>query len=301
MESAGLATAHGCSDGSVVLTSEQIDMLVEALLSSNQPRKGRRLWLVKMLGRAPCGQEAARATPTAARPVQAVGSAYSQTDTGPDPGTDVAAGDEQVEVDAGEGKSEAEEQRRREQSLLRRIGLVGCGEIGTSSQHQPREGGLSMISSYVDGADATAGSYLACLRACGGRVTHVHDADASRAAALASTEGGGAEGALVCASLEELLDCKDVAIVLNLTPVCAHARVSHACLLAGKHVWSEKPLAETVEEAQALVELARARGLHLGASPLTFWGEAQQTLARHLAAGLIGRPCFAQVDNHVLQ
>ena len=141
MESAGLATAHGCSDGSVVLTSEQIDLLVEALLSANQPRKGRRLWLVKMLGRAPCGQEAARATPTAARPAQAAGSAYSQINTSPDPGTDVAAGDEQAEVDGGESKSEAEEQRRREQSLLRRIGLVGCGEIGTYSQRQPREGG----------------------------------------------------------------------------------------------------------------------------------------------------------------
>lgn len=38
-------------DGKVTLTREQVDMLVEALSAQKQMRKGRRMWLVNMLGR----------------------------------------------------------------------------------------------------------------------------------------------------------------------------------------------------------------------------------------------------------
>ena len=69
--------------------------------------------------------------------------------------------------------------------------------------------------------------------------------DAARARDIAAA-GAVAEGARVCATLEELLGEGSLVIILNLTPVALHASVSRACLEAGKHVWSEKPLAETV-------------------------------------------------------
>jgi predicted dehydrogenase len=79
--------------------------------------------------------------------------------------------------------------------------------------------------------------------------------------------GGAAEGPVRCATLDELLACTDVEIVLNLTPVHHHAEVSRAALLAGKHVWSEKPLAQTQQDALELVALAHQRGLELVFSP----------------------------------
>jgi predicted dehydrogenase len=139
-----------------------------------------------------------------------------------------------------------------------------------------------------------AQSYAACLAACGGKVSCVFDSDAARAAAMVAP-GSAAEGATVCATLEELLSSEKVAVVLNLTPVAAHAPVSRAALESGKHVWSEKPLAATPHEARELVELATRKHLQLGCSPLTFWGEAQQTLARHIQRGLIGTVRMAQV------
>jgi predicted dehydrogenase len=157
----------------------------------------------------------------------------------------------------------------REKQLLKSVGLVGCGEI--------------------------AASYLPCLRACGGQVARVFDPDLTRAAAI-TAPGGAAEGAVRCATLDELLACTDVEIVLNLTPVQHHAEVSRAALLAGKHVWSEKPLAQTQQDARELVALAHQRGLELGCSPLSFWGEAQQTLAHLLRAGALGQVRMAQVD-----
>ena len=60
---------------------------------------------------------------------------------------------------------------------------------------------------------------------------------------------------------EDLLADPDIEIVLNLTIPAAHASVSTAALEAGKHVWSEKPITVDRESAQALVDLARERGL----------------------------------------
>lgn len=61
-------------------------------------------------------------------------------------------------------------------------------------------------------------------------------------------------------SLEELLADSSVEIVLNLTNPSSHYEVSKAALAAGKHVYSEKPLAMKMSEAKELVELAKQRG-----------------------------------------
>jgi predicted dehydrogenase len=53
-------------------------------------------------------------------------------------------------------------------------------------------------------------------------------------------------------------------------------------------VWSEKPLALSLVDARTLERAAAARGLQIGCSPLSFWGEAQQSLARRIRAGAIG-------------
>jgi predicted dehydrogenase len=79
-------------------------------------------------------------------------------------------------------------------------------------------------------------------------------------------------------------------VVLNLTPVQAHFATSAAILEAGKHLYSEKPLAASVAEARALVALAEAKGLRIGCAPDTFFGSAHQEARAALDAGLIGKP-----------
>ncbi|MBQ4606442.1 MAG: Gfo/Idh/MocA family oxidoreductase, partial [Clostridia bacterium] len=64
--------------------------------------------------------------------------------------------------------------------------------------------------------------------------------------------------------------------------------------LAGKHVYSEKPLATNMEDARELVALAQEKGLYLGGAPDTFMGAGIQTSRNLIDAGLIGRPIAAQ-------
>ena len=92
-------------------------------------------------------------------------------------------------------------------------------------------------------------------------------------------------------------------MVVNLTTQAVHADIVHRCLQAGKHVHSEKPLAMTWQEAAGLAKLAKDKGLRLSVCPVTFMGEAQQTLLNTLRQGLAGkiRMIYAEVNWHRLE
>lgn len=94
-------------------------------------------------------------------------------------------------------------------------------------------------------------------------------------------------------SMEEMLDDPEIEIVLNLTRPLEHYQVTKAALLAGKHVYSEKPLATTFEEGRELVSLAKERNLLLGGAPDTFLGAGIQTCKKIIDSGFIGRPIGA--------
>ncbi len=82
----------------------------------------------------------------------------------------------------------------------------------------------------------------------------------------------------------------EVDIVLNLTRPYEHFGVSSEALKAGKHVYSEKPLAATLEEGKELVRLAQEKGLMLGGAPDTFMGAGIQTCRKLIDSGFIGTP-----------
>lgn len=103
--------------------------------------------------------------------------------------------------------------------------------------------------------------------------------------------------------LEELEKSTDIELVINLTGPDAHYEVTKRMLLAGKHVFSEKPLATTYEQGCELVQLAKGKGLLLGVAPDTILGAGMQTARKMLDAGMIGQPtsCVACANrNHAL-
>lgn len=81
---------------------------------------------------------------------------------------------------------------------------------------------------------------------------------------------------------------KSVDLVLNITRPYQHYEVSKAALLAGKNVYSEKPLAATLDEGIDLVRIAREKGLMLGGAPDTFMGAGIQTCRKLIDSGFIG-------------
>ena len=91
-------------------------------------------------------------------------------------------------------------------------------------------------------------------------------------------------------SVDDLLANPEVDLVLNLTIPTAHIEVTLSALSAGKHVFTEKPLATSAADGRRLVAEAKARGLLLGSAPDTFLGAAGRRARRTVDGGAIGRP-----------
>src|SRR3954452_7722998 len=81
----------------------------------------------------------------------------------------------------------------------------------------------------------------------------------------------------------------DADAVINLTPIQLHAETNLAALQAGKHVYSEKPLAGSVDDARRIADEASRHGLTLVCAPCVMvW--PQITMAKELIqAGAIGQ------------
>ncbi|WP_136031100.1 Gfo/Idh/MocA family protein [Microbacterium sp. PF5] len=121
------------------------------------------------------------------------------------------------------------------------------------------------------------------------RVLAIGDLLPERARAQAEAYGVPRAG-----GVDVVLDDPDIAVVVNLTIPAAHVAVSEAIIRAGKHVWTEKPLGVSREEASRLLRTAEAAGRRIGAAPDTVLGPGVQTAKRAIARGDIGRPLFGQ-------
>ena len=141
-----------------------------------------------------------------------------------------------------------------------RVGVIGCGSVS-----EP----------YLK--NLTAAPEL--------EVVALSDLAMERAEARAAQFGVGR----ACSQAELLAD-PAIDLVVNLTVPRAHFEVTLAALEAGKHVWTEKPLAMDRTEAAALLQVASERELQVGCAPDTVLGAGLQTCRRLIDAELIGEP-----------
>jgi len=127
------------------------------------------------------------------------------------------------------------------------------------------------------------------------RVVACADLFPEKAAQAAETYGVGRS-----CTVEELLADPEIELVVNLTLPAAHYEVNKQILEAGKHVYCEKPLALSLEDADELVRLAEAKGLMLASAPDTILGAGLMTCRKLLDSGAVGRitTFTANVVNH---
>jgi len=140
-----------------------------------------------------------------------------------------------------------------------RIGVVGCGSISVA---------------YMRNAPLFRD--LA--------ITACADLDPEAAARRAGEYG------LQAMPVTALMTNSEIDLILNLTIPAAHFDISMQALAAGKHVFTEKPLAVTAEAGRDLVAKAAAHGLAIGSAPDTFLGAAGRQARRLMDAGAIGTP-----------
>ena len=112
----------------------------------------------------------------------------------------------------------------------------------------------------------------------------VTEAAARRAAEFGVPNHGG---------IDAVLQDDAVEIVVNLTTPAAHAAVATNAILAGRHVFNEKPLTLDRATGAKLLDAAASAGLRIGCAPDTFLGSGLQGALRLLDEGVIGTPLSA--------
>lgn len=82
-------------------------------------------------------------------------------------------------------------------------------------------------------------------------------------------------------------------MMVTLTDMQVHGELNKKALLAGKHVWSEKPMANTYAEGKALLDLARSKKLRLWGAPAVVNSPQFEIMSKTIQSGKLGRVASA--------
>lgn len=144
------------------------------------------------------------------------------------------------------------------------LGVVGCGDVARNV--------------YLPGIRALEeGGIL--------RLAAVCDQDEQRLS-WAATEYPGPRP---YSQYSQMLEDPDVDIVINLTPMQAHAACTLQAIASNKHVYSEKPLATSTDDASRIVAAARERGVKLACAPVIMLHPEVRQACRWVKNGALGK------------
>lgn len=90
-------------------------------------------------------------------------------------------------------------------------------------------------------------------------------------------------------NIDDMLSGDAFDMMVTLTDMQVHGSLNKKALLAGKHVWSEKPMANTYAEGKALLELARSKKLRLWGAPAVVNSPQFAFMSKTIQEGKLGR------------
>ncbi len=97
-------------------------------------------------------------------------------------------------------------------------------------------------------------------------------------------------------NIEAMLAGEPFDFLVDTTDMQQHEAINRRALEAGKHVWSEKPIANSLAAGQKLLQLALKKKLRLWGAPITVQSPQFAFMAKQLAAGKLGRVAAAHAD-----
>ncbi len=151
-----------------------------------------------------------------------------------------------------------------------RVGVIGCGGRGVGAHIATL---LKM--KETDNVEVNA-------------VCDVFDKRARQAAQLT--------GGRAYQDYRELLTNKDVDIVVIATPDHWHGQMAIDAAGAGKHIYCEKPMTHTVEEAKRVVAKVREAGVKMQVGVQAMSDDSYETAYKYVKDGTLGKVVLAQID-----
>jgi predicted dehydrogenase len=142
-----------------------------------------------------------------------------------------------------------------------RVGVIGCGSV--SNRYIPQ-----LLSS----------SMIEVVSLCDVKVERANEQNKQYKV-----------NAAVYPSIETMLKGVPFDMIVTLTDMQEHGRLNKMALYAGKHVWSEKPMANTYAEGKELMELAKQKGLRIWGAPAVVNSPQFAFMNDAIQSGKLGR------------
>ena len=149
----------------------------------------------------------------------------------------------------------------KEHSKIIKVAIIGCGSV--SNRYIPHLQGSSLV-----------------------KIVGLCDIKHERAIAQNKQYN---VGAITFSSIEDLLKGVDFDLMLTLTDMQMHGALNRKALMAGKNVWSEKPLANTYEEGKQLVDLAKAKNIRIWGAPAVVTSPQFEFMSKTIQSGKLGK------------
>jgi predicted dehydrogenase len=128
------------------------------------------------------------------------------------------------------------------------------------------------------------------------RDLHVCEVKPERLAEIAKATGA----RTAAKDWRDLVKIDDIeAMIISATPEDTHYLMARECLLAGKHVFLEKPIAIELHEADELIALARKKNLKFTIGYSQRFNPKFAYVKQSIADGTIGKPVSALVSRHI--
>jgi predicted dehydrogenase len=96
--------------------------------------------------------------------------------------------------------------------------------------------------------------------------------------------------------IDKMLAGAALDLFVNLTDMQEHEHLNREAIEAGKHIWSEKPIANSLDAGRQLLELSKEKGVRLWGAPTAVNSPQFAFMARALAAGKLGKVAAGHAD-----
>ncbi len=173
-------------------------------------------------------------------------------------------------------------------TLLAGVALAARAGVSLAAGPSPQR-----IRTGVIGCGSVSHSYLPVLTNCPfAEVVSLCDIKPDRAKAQAERF----KVAHHYPNIDAMLRGEPFDFLIDLTDMQQHEAINRRALEAGKHVWSEKPIANTLAAGQELLRLAKSKNIRLWGAPITVQSPQFAFMAKTLAAGKLGRVAAAHAQ-----
>jgi len=164
--------------------------------------------------------------------------------------------------------------------------VLAGATIASGALHSPAAEPHARVRVGVIGCGSVSGSYLPTLvQSPHAEVVSLCDIRHERAL----ERGRRFKVARTYPNIGEMLAGVPFDLLVNLTDMQEHEHLNRQALEAGRHVWSEKPIANSLAAGQALLTLALDRKLRLWGAPITVESPQFAFMSRQLQGGRLGR------------